>query len=152
MEAREIKFRGQKTSTKEWVYGSLIVNKSGDYTITQITYNPVSKGVINGWCFGVMPETVGQYTGLKDRNGKEIYEGDVLSDYTETDEGIIKSHCQVLWNEACGSWELDMSMTQNRSYTFYLAEELLDFEYEISGNIYENPELLTTPTTGDKKD
>ncbi|HET8735203.1 MAG TPA: YopX family protein [Pricia sp.] len=133
MEAREIKFR---------------VWDNVDFMSSPFTLQDLQDGKIK-FCNDL---PVMRFTGLKDRNGKEIYEGDVLSDYTETDEGIKKSHCQVLWNEACGSWELDMSMIQNRSYTFYLAEELLDFEYEISGNIYENPELLTAPTTGEKKD
>ena len=69
------KFRGQKNSTKEWIYGSLISDKDNGYAIVQQTYNPVSNGQITGWCFGIVKGTEGQYTGLNDVNDKEIYEG-----------------------------------------------------------------------------
>ncbi len=82
-----------------------------------------------------------QFTGFK-LNGTEIYEGDIISDYTQTDEGIVKSHQQVYWNDDKGAWYLDNTYKQDKSDGDLLSEMLNDFEYEILGNIHQNPELL----------
>ena len=82
-----------------------------------------------------------QFTGLYDKNGIEIYEGDILSDWNEVDGKQVQSFLQVFWCSDKGAWKLDNSFEQDKTSGDLLSEELIGFSYEITGNIYENPEL-----------
>lgn len=119
---KNIKFRG-KEKTIGWVYGSLLCFGANEYAIH--LRNAEGSLIID-------PETVGQFTGLKDKNGVDIYEGDVIKNENEI---II-----VLWNEKYAGFTLHCDNWACLAF-FY---EYLDVEkVEVIGNIHDNPELLT---------
>lgn len=120
---RKIKFRGLSL-TGDWIYGNL--DDQGDMVeIFNRDDGMFSKSV-------VMPKTVGQYTGLKDKNGKEIYEGDILK---HEDEDAM----YVRWYKEYVEFKLMGPNDETTTLTDWYAEDT-----EVIGNIFENKELLET--------
>jgi len=78
-----------------------------------------------------------RFTGFYDKNGKEIFEGDIISYFYETDGKNTVVTQQVFWNQPTGSWHLDNTFSQDKTESLDLWMELNDYEYEVTGNIFE---------------
>lgn len=88
-----------------------------------------------------------EQTPFTDKNEQEIYEGDIIGDWTEIDGKMEQSRLTVYFDEMLGQWMLDISYNQDLTSSCSLFSELKDFEYEVLGNIHKNPELISkTPT------
>jgi uncharacterized phage protein (TIGR01671 family) len=140
---REIKFRGKRVDGKGFAYGDLIhgVNhKIGKIYILPIKggVQPLNSGIdpIDGW--EVIPKTVGQYTGLKDKDGKEIYEGDVCKLFTDTPTEILYNNGAFGYNSYCGGTFI--SFAENNWFKWVGCNS---DQITVIGNIHDNPELLT---------
>jgi hypothetical protein len=129
----EYKFRGQNIYNKKWVYGYLVIfnEQWQGVTFTHHIQEVHDDGSL-GMLYRVIPETVGQYTGLKDKNENMIYKDDILRD-------------SLGWTFAV-EWDNDNARFLGRhtkprgdTYICYVGREP---KSEIIGNIYENPELL----------
>ena len=141
---REILFRGKRTDNGEWVYGNYAFtdNNSKQHFIFQN----------KAFEIGVIPETVGQYTGLTDKNGKKIFEGDII----KSDNGRISAISVVLYGKFEPKHFYDLieryvrPRPTEKLYGLFAkstkGEEMLLSEcshlIEVIGNIYDNPELL----------
>lgn len=128
---RTIKFRGKSLKDGEFEYGSLLtyqksIDIEGDnHVFAAITYEGLEP-------IDVEPNTVGQFTGLLDKNGKEIYEGDIVK---------------------CDKFVYEVVFEENRFASFglcrkgdmfmhYFGEAMESQQCEVIGNIHDNPELL----------
>ena len=133
---REIKFRGKRIDNGEWVYGDLLQPTE----ICDI-YEISNCESIDGTRYEVIPETIGQYTGLHDKNGKEIYEGDIVKYETfwEGDCEYEGGMAVIYWdNEDTGFY----CECQEYHYSLDMFNLTRNLSPEIIGNIYDNPELL----------
>lgn len=125
MAVRTIIFRGKRIDNGEWVYGDL-----------QHDYNGEPR-CISDYC-GANPvdsSTVGQYTGLKDKNGKRIFEGDILGSryyYLSPDNVAVEV---VKW--FCNSWVIQEG---DRPPTMLEEDEIMPYS-EVIGNVHDNKEL-----------
>ena len=85
-------------------------------------------------CVEIISETLGQYTGIKDKNGKKIFEGDILRSDDLYDEPLL-----VIFNDSCGAFQILLK----DGYSEGFLEHYSDINHlEVIGNIHDNPELL----------
>lgn len=134
---REILFRGKRKDTGEWVIGSLVRHAPDEYHIVNIIVCRGGDEIEDS--FPVIIDTIGQFTGLTDKNGKYVFEGDILAQLDRHDKtSLIRA---VQYEMSCGS-----CCTQvfgfGASGELHLDFIRLDEPFEIVGNIHDNPELL----------
>ena len=129
---REILFRGKRAGNGEWVEGYLqeatICSAVNTYVAFVICKKP--KGIYDSEWYEIDPDTVGQYTGLKDKSGKKIFEGDIVKSI----DGLFL----IRW---CRGQSAFLMTFYDYPYEELYLEEMRD-DSKIIGNIYDNPELL----------
>lgn len=133
-------FRGKTEISERWVVGDLLQWSDGEMSICE-NRNHFEKDR-----YGVIPETVGQYTGLMDKNGKRIFEGDVVK---ITDENVCFDTMAVIeFGNPNGlyNWGWQLKPLENKPFAIEILH-WVDMEdsgafIEVIGNIHDNPELL----------
>ena len=126
---RTIKFRGKDRRTGKWFYGNLYVKDTRGRTHICTP----ERG-----CFDIDPETVGQFTGLMDKNGNEIYEGDVIGCHNPRIKHLI------FYNEKQGRFMAALNGDIENDFVGVcgLDDSRWTGSKKVIGNIYDNPELL----------
>lgn len=137
---REIKFRGKRQDNGEWVVGDLIHKNNGDVAIrTYLNVWVDNSDDIDAYGeeFIINPATVGQYTGLKDKNGKEVWEGDIVMVESRDEEyDAILAECPFLVMFSDGGF----CIAEDEESPWGPISELESLE--VIGNIHDHPELL----------
>lgn len=120
---REILFRGKRTDNGEWVKGFYVCIPDTHYIMTG-KFDSLTNGIINSEAYKVDPSTVGQFTGLEDKLGTKIFEGDVIDDLGVEYIVVFDSDYAQFRGKFDG-WNAEISHIASRC--------------EVIGNIYDNP-------------
>ena len=139
---REILFRGKRIDNGEWVFGSLLAWRDGDTDIC--CHNSDNNGEMDKVI--VRPETVGQFTGLTDKNGKKVFEGDILKFTDENADYEWIGKVEFGNPNAEYNWGFQLVYIKgtkpNTDILLWFDMEETGAYSEVIGNIHDNPELL----------
>lgn len=147
---REILFKGKRLDNGEWVEGAFLNDRDGAYyicpAVSDITYGDNGRRRRIGCWHTVDQETASQFTGLFDKNGKRIWEGDILHIFQASD-GMGKHYIPpvecpvkvvVCWDMCAWMWE---TICEDKRYISF-PQAWCHYECEVIGNKWDNPELL----------
>lgn len=126
---REILFRGKRIDNGEWKYGYLYGIWEQGYILWGMTNNVPNMVEVD-------PETICQYTGLTDKNGKKIWEGDILEGHLDDKFPEDVTREKVIWHE--NGWKTEEPGCVDKEYF----DEFDAENFEVVGNVFDNPELL----------
>ena len=136
---RTIKFRGKRTDTKEWVYGFYnftIYDDGSDPLMSIMRVHIIADA--DGYVWSIDENTVGQFTGLTDKNDKEIYEGDIVAieyiDFDQAEDGV----CHVKTVVEYETERMRFIFSKNGKSVIKTYKSCL----EVIGNIFENGDLI----------
>lgn len=125
---RIVKFRGKRIDNGAWETGCAVVLRQG-----LIGEEWFISDKMTGYHTSVRRSTVGQFTGLYDKNGKEIYEGDIVTKYLDRDKFV----CEYVEKYACFAF-----LENVKHGVLYYFQKCDEKDLEVIGNIHDNPELL----------
>jgi uncharacterized phage protein (TIGR01671 family) len=145
---REILFRGKQADNSEWIVGSLLQDDDGKTYIVGYEHRGGIDGMIDAELilWEVVPETVGQYTELPDKNSRKIFEGDIVK-CTDTNVDCVFT-AVVLFGNPNGEYNWGFQLmrisgsTANTDILLWVEMEEAGAFIEVIGNIYDNPELI----------
>ena len=129
---RQILFKAKRKDNGEWVEGYYLnIAKVNHFICTgKIKLDGALKGIVAPEMYAIDPDTLCQYTGLTDKNGKKIWENDILE---------CGMRLRVSWHHFKASWVLSK---KGWMYNHFFGESVEPEDVEVIGNIFDNPELL----------
>lgn len=131
---REIIFRGKREDNGKWVYGNYVkveeMAGNGKYEHYIIEVPAI------GTSYSVSPETIGQFTGLTDKNNKKIFEGDIVQGTIVSAWNKALVRCEVIYNK---DGFISVERTRNQDWVHKVK---FGKDIEVIGNTHDNPELL----------